>query len=186
MKILVFAASHRPQSTNRQLALLSREWLTRHHQQVDFAEYAELDIPLYNAHESETGHIPDVVSVVAARVAQADAVIIAAPEYNWSIPGSLKNLIDWLSYLRPCPLAGKTALLMCATPSKRGGAVGLSHLKTALESVGVFVYPSAFTCGEAGQMLGDAGFTQSKMQQQFDVLHTQFVDFAGRLHKDAA
>ncbi len=187
MNILIFAASHRPASSNRQLAQLSKHWVHGKATSVDFAEYAELDVPLYNAYTSEAGEIPAAVQAVAERVQQADALIIAAPEYNWSIPGSLKNLIDWLSYLKPCPLTGRTALLMCATPSKRGGAVGLSHLKTALECVGVFVYPSAFTCGESHGMLSPQGaLTEPKMQQRFDALHTEFLDYARRLKRSAA
>ena len=111
--------------------------------------------------------------------------MIATPEYNWSIPGSLKNLIDWLSYLKPCPLTGRTALLMCATPSKRGGPVGLSHLKTTLESVGMFVFPSSLTCGEAESVIGEAGLLQPKMQDRFEALHLQFLDYTQRLrHKN--
>lgn len=186
MRILVFAASHRPASSNRKLAKLSCDWLNIHYMNVDFAEYGELDTPLYNAVESEAGRIPASVLAIASRVAQADALVIAAPEYNWSVPGSLKNLIDWLSYLKPCPLSGKTALLMCATPSKRGGPVGLSHLKTVLESVGMFVYPSALTCGEAESVIGESGLLQPKMQERFDTLHTQFLDYATRLYRGTA
>lgn len=186
MNILVFAASHRTESSNRKLASLSARWLNDHKVRVDFAEYIELDTPLYNAELSEQGDIPASVSHIAQRVANADALVIAAPEYNWSIPGSLKNLIDWLSYLRPCPLSGKTALLMCATPSKRGGAVGLSHLKTALESVGMFVYPSALTCGEAEKVLSAEAILDAKTRERFEVLHTGFLDYATRLHSRAA
>jgi NAD(P)H-dependent FMN reductase len=186
MNILVFAASHRPTSSNRKLARLSADWLNVHEAKVDFAEYVELDTPLYNAQQSEEGNIPESVRRIAARVAQADALVIAAPEYNWSVPGSLKNLIDWLSHLSPCPLKDKTALLMCATPSKRGGAVGLSHLKTTLESVGVYVYPPALTCGEAEKVLGTDTILDGKTRDRFETLHTGFLDYATRLLPKAA
>ncbi|MBY0354564.1 MAG: NAD(P)H-dependent oxidoreductase [Rickettsiales bacterium] len=186
MNLLVFGASHRPASRNRALARLSGDWLGAHARTVDFAEYSELDMPLYNAAIAESGPAPEAVQQVAERFARADAVVISAPEYNWSIPGSLKNMIDWLSYLTPCPLASKSALLMCATPSKRGGAVGLSHLKTSLECVGMFVYPAVFTCGEASAMLNESGFKQPKMRDQFDELHKNFIDYASRLQRHAA
>lgn len=186
MNTFIFAASHRPQSKNRRLAELSHRWFAAQGVTTDLAEYSELDTPLFNASISEAGQIPESVQKVADRIARAEALVIASPEYNWSMPGSLKNLIDWLSHLSPCPLAGKTALLMCATPSVRGGAVGLSHLKTTLEAVGMFVFPSALTLGEAGTAFSADGFTDDKNRARFDTLHARFLDYSTRLQQKAA
>ena len=186
MNALVFAASHRPASQNRKLATLVGQWLHSHGVTVDLAEYEALDVPIYNAVLSEEKRIPNAVAEVAARFIQADMLVVCSPEYNWSMPGSLKNLIDWLSHLTPCPLPGKTAFLLCATPSKRGGAVGLSHLKTALESVGIYVFPSAFTCGEADKVLGEHDFIDEAMRARLETLLIRYLAFSRKLHSDAA
>ena len=114
MKFLAFAASHRPDSLNRHLVTLATKQIGSN---VDIAEYGELDMPVYNDLESDNP--PKAVLDLAKRLEQVNGVIIATPEYNWSVPGSLKNIIDWLSVLKPAPLTGKTALLMAASPGTR-------------------------------------------------------------------
>ena len=55
------------------------------------------DVPLYNGDDEAASGIPDSVKAIAAKIAEADGVYIACPEYNYSVPGVLKNLIDWVS-----------------------------------------------------------------------------------------
>lgn len=80
------------------------------------------DLPLYNADLD----LPDAkerpASVVAFRneLAKADAIVIVSPEYNYSIPGGLKNAIDWASRGEDAPLIGKPVALMGATPGPWG------------------------------------------------------------------
>ena len=55
------------------------------------------DVPLYNGDVEAATGVPDSVKALAAKIAEADGLYIASPEYNYSITGVLKNLIDWLS-----------------------------------------------------------------------------------------
>lgn len=182
MKLLLIAASHRPDSYNRRLILLAADYLKRKNITVDIADYQELDLPHYNDSEREAGKIPAHAEKVRARVAAADGIVIATPEYNWSYPGSLKNIIDWLSHFRPQPFTGKTAYLMCATPSKRGGAVGLTHLKVPFEALGCFVYPEVFTLSEAPLAFDEKGaITIPKAAEQFYQLLDGYADFTKKL-----
>jgi chromate reductase, NAD(P)H dehydrogenase (quinone) len=71
-------------------------------------------------------------------------MIIASPEYNFSIRGTLKNAIDWISRIRPVPLRGKSALLGAASRGTIGGIRGLWQLRILLEGLGVHVYPDMF------------------------------------------
>ena len=64
----------------------------------------------------------------------ADALIVASPEYNASMPGAIKNLIDWGYHIRPQPFNGKQALLMSASPSMVGGNRGLWALRVAVRA----------------------------------------------------
>lgn len=87
------------------------------------------DVPLFNQDVEAEGW-PERVRDLRDKVNAADAVIFAAPEYNYSIPGVLKNAIDWLS--RPkgdAPLNGKPATIVGATPAFVGTARGQAHLR---------------------------------------------------------
>src|SRR6516164_1680947 len=70
--------------------------------------------PLYNFDVQQSAGIPDAVNDLAAAIRKADGLLICTPEYNWSIPGVLKNAIDWLSRLKDQPFAGKPGALQSA------------------------------------------------------------------------
>ncbi len=62
-------------------------------------------IPLYNHDVQESSGFPGPVGDLAAAIRAADGVLICSPEYNWSIPGVLKNAIDWVSRMKDQPFA---------------------------------------------------------------------------------
>lgn len=64
------------------------------------------DIPLYDADIQQEEGFPSTVEAIAEQIRAADGVVIVTPEYNYSVPGGLKNAIDWLSRLPEQPLAG--------------------------------------------------------------------------------
>jgi NAD(P)H-dependent FMN reductase len=158
MNFLVFAASHRKESINRKLAYFAAGMAKGQGIKVDFAEYTEFDMPAYDDETyRENAALPDAVHDFVMRLKKADGIVIACPEYNWSFPGSLKNIIDWASAVTPNPFAGKTALLLSASPSLRGGAQGLVHLKVPLQALGVFVFPRLFTLSRADEAFAADG-----------------------------
>ena len=65
-------------------------------------------------------------------IAAADGVVIVTPEYNYSVPGVLKNAIDWLSRLPNQPFAGKPVAIQSASPGALGGARAQYHLRQSL------------------------------------------------------
>ncbi len=77
------------------------------------------DLPLYNA-DLETDGVPDSVTSFRDALARADAFVFASPEYNYSIPGVLKNAIDWGSRAKISPFFGKPVALMGATQGMWG------------------------------------------------------------------
>jgi chromate reductase, NAD(P)H dehydrogenase (quinone) len=88
-------------------------------------------IPLYNA-DVETERVPGPVVELRTAVRQADALLIATPEYNHGVPGVLKNTIDWLSRPpRESALNGKVAAIMGASPGMTGTARSQSQLRQA-------------------------------------------------------
>lgn len=89
------------------------------------------DVPLYNA-DVEANGVPDSVADLRKAVREADALLIATPEYNHGVPGVLKNTIDWLSRPpRGSALDGKAAAIMGASPGMSGTARSQSQLRQA-------------------------------------------------------
>src|SRR5205085_4260862 len=93
--------------------------------------------------------MPAGATELQRRLVAADAFIIASPEYNASMPGILKNLIDWTSRFRPQPFDGRQGLLMSASPSLAGGNRGLWALRVPLEHLGARIYPDMFSLSMA-------------------------------------
>lgn len=93
---------------------------------------------------------PDAVRALADAILAADAVLIATPEYNYSIPGVLKNAIDWLSRLDPQPFADKPVAIMGASMGRLGTARAQYHLRQ------VFVFLDAMVLNKPEVMIAAA------------------------------
>jgi chromate reductase len=86
------------------------------------------EFPLYN-HDVQLKGFPPVVTQTGEAIARADGVIIVTPEYNYSVPGVLKNVIDWVSHLPNKPFAGKPVAIQSASPGGFGGVRAQLHLR---------------------------------------------------------
>src|ERR1700761_9713468 len=94
-------------------------------------------MPIYNHDiQAATGFPADAVAWADA-IRGADGVLICSPEYNWSIPGGLKNAIDWVSRMKDQPFAGKPVALQSAAGGLLGGARAQYHLRQSLTSLDV-------------------------------------------------
>ncbi|HEY4403720.1 MAG TPA: NAD(P)H-dependent oxidoreductase [Xanthobacteraceae bacterium] len=92
-------------------------------------------LPIYNFDEHQADGIHPIATAWADAIRSADAVIIVSPEYNWSIPGGLKNAIDWASRMKDVPFAGKPVALQSAATGQLGGARMQYHLRQSLTSI---------------------------------------------------
>ena len=160
--VLVFGASLRAGSLNRRLAALAARIVERNGAKVDLADMRELDVPSYDGDVERATGIPAGAQELRRRLLASDAFVLASPEYNNSMPGVLKNLIDWTSRFRPQPFDGRHAFLLSASPSFVGGNRGLWVLRVPLEHLGVRVFPDMFSLSRAheafaGDELADAG-----------------------------
>src|SRR5438309_1579416 len=125
VRFLVFAASLRAGSLNTTLAKLAASVIERHGGSVDLTGMSALDGPAYSQDAQTRDGFPPGAAELRRRLDANDGFVIASPEYNGSMPGLLKNLIDWVSRFRPQPFNGKHALLLSASPSMAGGNRGL-------------------------------------------------------------
>lgn len=94
------------------------------------------DVPLYNADLDNDEARPAGVRALKQAIAQADGLIVCSPEYNYGMPGVLKNAIDWAS--RPgfaSPLKGKPALIVTTSPGAFGGARAQAQIRDVLAAV---------------------------------------------------
>lgn len=157
LKILVFAASMKASSINRRLAKLAESVLQKHGVKVDFAEMQEFDCASYNGDVEQNEGFPKGADEFKRRLESNDAFLISSPEYNASMPGILKNIIDWASRFRPQPFNEKQALLMSASPSMAGGNRGLWSLRIPLEHLGTSIMPNMFSLAMAHQAFNEDG-----------------------------
>lgn len=154
VRVLLFAASLRKESLNVRLANVARRILEERGVEIDYATMSDFDCPSYDGDEEAAHGLPDGAQRFHDHILGADAFIIAAPEYNGSMSGVLKNAIDWASRFRPQPFNGKQGFLMSASPSMAGGNRGLWALRVPLEHLGARIYPDMFSLAQA-----HAGFT---------------------------
>lgn len=146
-KVLAISGSLRKASVNT-LALRAAQALAPADMVFEFADLSQ--IPMYNDDLREQGE-PAAVTHLKQQIQAADAVLIASPEYNFSIPGVLKNALDWVSRPPMQPFDGKPVAIMGAAP----GPVGTGRMQYHLRQVLVFL--NSFTVNKPEVLIGHCG-----------------------------
>jgi chromate reductase len=157
MRLLAISGSLRADSHNSRLLRIAAEEAPVG---VDIEIYKGLgDIPPYDA-DLDTEPAPVPVRELRELIAKADGLIFATPEYNSSIPGVLKNAIDWASRPRATtPLAGKPAAVIGATTGQFGAVWAQAELRKVLGSTGSRVVEAEF-----GLALADDAFDEEGLR----------------------
>ena len=104
--VLVLSASLRAESLNTQLARLAAETIDAGGHVAELATMREFDVVPYDSDEEHAVGLPAGAEQLRRRIEAAHAFVIVSPEYNGSMPGGLKNAIDWVSRSRPQPFNG--------------------------------------------------------------------------------
>lgn len=178
LKVLVFAASLRADSLNAKLASLAARVATRSGALIDLASMRDFDVPLYDGDLESSEGIPKGAEELRRRLLESDAFIIASPEYNGSMPGTIKNLIDWTSRFRPQPFDGRHGLLMSASPSLVGGNRGLWSLRMPLEHLGTRVFPDMFSLSMAHKAFEGDDIADQALRARFEKNVEAFLSLA--------
>jgi chromate reductase, NAD(P)H dehydrogenase (quinone) len=137
------------------------------------------DFPLYNADVQAEG-IPAAVEAMGEAIKAADGVIVVSPEYNYSVPGVLKNAIDWISRLPSAPFKQKPVLIQSASPGALGGARMQYHLRQTFVFLDarVFNTPEAMIGGAYGKSDNATGDLTDAATKDFLGKHlAAFADF---------
>ncbi len=155
MKVLGISGSLRRDSYNTKLLRAAEELLP------PFVEFELFDglkaIPPYDE-EDDVHPGPEAVEALRRAVAEADAIVFATPEYNSSIPGQLKNAIDWLSRpLATNPLRNKPVVVIGASTGAFGAVWSQAELRKVLGATGARVVEAEVAVGHAPTRFDEQG-----------------------------
>ncbi|MDB4963578.1 MAG: NADPH:quinone oxidoreductase [Myxococcales bacterium] len=175
VRLLVFAATLRRDSLNGKLAALAARIAEINGATVDLVTMRELDTPSYDGDDERETGIPPGAAALKKRLDDSDAFVIASPEYNGSMPGVLKNTIDWTSRFRPQPFDTRHGLLLSASPSMTGGNRGLWALRVPLEHLGARIFPDMFSLSMAHKAFAEDRLADDPLQDRLDRTIAAFV-----------
>jgi chromate reductase, NAD(P)H dehydrogenase (quinone) len=156
MRVLTISGSLRPDSLNTLLLRAAEEQAPAGVQLVRFNELAA--IPPFHGERSDPGVRPAAVRELSEQIEAADALLIATPEYNGSIPGVLKNALDWVS--TPFPdnvLRGKPVAVIGASTGGYGGMWAQAELRKVLGLTGARVVNGDLSLARAHEHFDEAG-----------------------------
>ena len=187
-KILAFAGSTRKDSFNKRLAKVALHAAEQAGAETTFIDLLDYNMPLYSKDLFDEQGMPGGVIEFKEMLKSHNGFLIASPEYNGSLTGTLKNAIDWATIKaegeeRMACWDGKIAGLVSASPGSLGGIRGLHHLRTILAGIGTFVLPNHLAVSNSETNLqNDIQITDEKLQHQVDTLATEIVRVVRRLH----
>lgn len=165
-KILAFAGSLRKNSLNKRVLNVAVEGARNAGGSVTVIDLADYPMTVYNADDHESNGFDANASRFQDILNEHNALLIASPEYNASLPGGLKNAIDWASrqsdkFAMGEVFKGKTAAIISASPGSFGGIRCLSHLRGVLSILGINVLPSEIAVTFAAAKFDGDGTTMT-------------------------
>jgi NAD(P)H-dependent FMN reductase len=156
VKLALFAGSLRRGSHNKLFVREAARLVVARGHGADVIDLQPLAFPVYDGDVEATG-IPAAVTELSKRLSVADALVVSTPEYNGSIPGPLKNAIDWLSRIKPSAFSDKPLLLLAASPGALGGVRALWHTRVPFEALGAHVFPDMLGLPKSHEAFDEAG-----------------------------
>lgn len=187
VSVLVIAGSTRTDAFSKKLARAAAQMLDQAGGTATLVDLRDFPLPLYDGDLEASIGLPEQAVRLRELVKRHDALLIASPEYNASIPAVLKNALDWVS--RPhAPEPGvsayrdKVAALLSSSPGALGGLRGLVHLRQILQNVGCLVITEQFALGNAGAAFDASGqLADAKQAAGVAAVARRLMDVAGRL-----
>jgi chromate reductase len=176
MKVLGISGSLREGSFNTRLVRAAAEVLPPGAHLERYPAERLREIPPYV--EGEELAPPPAVEALKDAIAAADAVLIATPEYNYSIPGALKNALDWVSRpLADGPMRNKRALVIGASTGMFGAVWAQAETRKVLGALGARVIDEELPVGRAAEAFGDDGaLRDAAVAARLEELLGQLVD----------
>jgi chromate reductase len=135
-------------------------------------------LPMYNADIQDTSGFPPAAEDFAAAIRAADGIIVVSPEYNWTIPGPLKNGIDWVSRMKDQPFREKPVAIQSASQGPVGGARMQYHMRMMFTYLNAFVFGTPEIFVATAQNKFDKDTLKLTDQQTRDFVKQQLEGFA--------
>jgi chromate reductase len=180
MRVLGISGSLRRESLNSALLRTAAERLPAGVELVTYERLAE--VPPFDE-DAEAGRAPDAVRELRKAIQDADAVLVATPEYNHSLPGQLKNALDWAS--RPSgesALAGKPAAAIGASKSMFGGVWAQAELRKVMGTMGGRVIETELPVAHAHDLLNEGKLELEPQQaERLEEILAELIASAERL-----
>lgn len=185
MKILTFAGSLRKDSLNKKLCHVVESIVQNNKLgDISFCDLQPLQIPVYDGDIESTTGVPEGIKKLGQMITDAQAVIICTPEYNGSMPGSLKNTVDWLSRQKPVSLSGKHILILAASPGGLGGVRSLWHSRQPFEVLNAHVYPEMAGIAKAHENISaDNKIVDPKLGQNLERVVKEFIAYVDKVYR---
>jgi chromate reductase len=174
LKILGISGSLRDGSYNTRLLRAAADLLPP---EFEFEHWNGLKaVPPYDE-DDDVQPAPESVASLREAIAGADAVLFATPEYNWSIPGVLKNAVDWVSRpLASNPLRNKPVAVIGASTGAFGAVWSQAELRKVLSATGARVLSNEVAVGHAQTRFDDEGrLVDEEVREQLDALFAALV-----------
>jgi NAD(P)H-dependent FMN reductase len=189
VRILAFAGSARRDSLNKRLVAYAAGFARAAGAEVTLLDLDDYDMPVYHGDHEAAGGLPPAAQRLREAFLAHDALLIASPENNASVPAALKNAIDWVS--RPhagqnglVPYQGKVAAMLAASPGALGGLRGLTHLRAILQTLGVLVLTEQFALGRAHEAFDEHGaLADARQRASVEGVVRRLVDVTTRLKR---
>ena len=167
--ILAFAGSTRTESFNKKLIRIAAEGARGAGALVTLIDLRDFPMPLYDGDLEVSSGLPEHARRLKKLFLEHDGLMISTPEYNSSVPGVLKNAIDWVSRSEPgeSPLAayaGKIAALMSASPGGLGGVRSLNVVRMMLSNIKVLMLPDSVSVSKANEAFNPDGSLKDAKQ----------------------
>lgn len=187
VELLALAGSLRVGSLNKKLVKVAAEGARKAGAEVTYIDLADYQMPVFNQDDEDEHGLPENALRLKVLMKASDGFIIASPEYNSSIPGGFKNVLDWASReiagekVLEC-FRGKTAVLMSASPGRLGGLRGLFALREMLQNVGVTVIPDQLAVSQADEAFApDGSLKEPKRHERVEALGRKLAEVAAKL-----
>lgn len=189
LKILAFAGSLREHALSKRVLNIAAEGARAAGGEVTVLDLRDYPMPIYNADDHDgIGFDPNALKFQEILKAH-DGLMVCSPEYNGSLPGGLKNAIDWASrksdkFAMGEVFTGKCAAIMTASPGSFGGVRCLAHLRGVLSILGLNVLPSEIAVTFAADKFDGNGteMTDPKMKHILEKLGAEMVSMLKKTH----
>lgn len=186
-RILAFGGSLRRDSFNQNIAAIAAEGASEAGAEVTVISLRDFPLPVFDQDLEAASGLPAEAKKLKELFRSHQGLIIASPEYNSSVTAALKNAIDWVSRAESTDepplsaLAGKTAVLLAASPGGLGGLRGLVHLRSILGNIGITVLPDQLAVPSVHEVLSEGKLKDPKLEARVKALGSTLANHLKKL-----